>query len=225
MNTKDSQDLIAAFKEIIFTRRSWRKFTEQKIDKPTIASLLETTSRCPSSFGLEPWKVLVISNPEIKAKLEPFCDNQKQITTCSHLFVILSYKSHMFLENSPWMIKRSMTKRNLTTENEYHNFYQNRFMHFMKQINDWDQWSIRQAYILLETILLSATAHGLGASPMEGIDIKKIVEFLEKEELIKSEDKNNFNCPFVIAMGYMDDHYHPNTKKVSKISDTFIIID
>ena len=52
--------------------------------------ILEAGRTSPSSFGMEGWKFLVITNEALKAKLRPSCWDQAQITSCSHLVVVLA---------------------------------------------------------------------------------------------------------------------------------------
>ena len=71
---------------------NWRYATKQfdsskTIDDQTIHALLETLRFSPSSFGLQPWKFIVITNQELKQQLKPHSWNQSQITDCSHLIV------------------------------------------------------------------------------------------------------------------------------------------
>lgn len=91
-------------------------------------SILKSINQCPSSFGLEPWKVVVIKNQKIKLEIQKFCNNQKQVANCSHLFVVLSYKGKMFEKNNPWMITRAKEKRNLKDNDSYLKFYEKSFM-------------------------------------------------------------------------------------------------
>lgn len=215
--------LVEALNTIISKRRSCKKFNERKIDEKTLLSILKSANQCPSSFGLEPWKILVIKNQKVKEEIQKFCDNQEQVSSCSHLFIVLAYKGKMFSIDNPWMIKRVKEKRNLNDNENYLNFYQKSFIPYMKQVNDWDQWSIRQSYILLQTILLIATAHNLVTSPMEGSKLNKVVDFLEINNFINERD--SFICPFIIALGYGDDICQARTKKINKLTDTFTIIN
>lgn len=212
------------FKDLVKERRTWRKFNNKKISDDIINDILENSLYCPSSFGLEPWKVIVISNDELKAKIKPLCDNQEPVTQASHLFIILSYKGFMFKSDNPWMINRSKTKLHIDSDEKFLKFYNTKFMRYVKQINDWDQWSIRQSYILLENILLSATAYDLGTCPMEGIDINAIMNFLETENIINEQEKGKFNCPYVISIGYKSEEYIPRKKSLSEYKDDFIFI-
>jgi len=107
------------FKEAINFRHACKIFDEKKkIPKEEILEVLNETILAPSSFGIEGWKLLVITNQEIKEKLKPFCWNQPQITTCSHLIVIL-YRKEM--KSSDEWVQNSLKRRgewfpSLTTE-------------------------------------------------------------------------------------------------------------
>ena len=72
-------------------RHACKVFDEtKKIPEEQMRYILEAGRKSPSSFGMEGWKFLVITNEELKAKLRPACWNQVQITSCSHLVVILT---------------------------------------------------------------------------------------------------------------------------------------
>lgn len=60
----------------------------KKISEEDIEIILESARLSPSSFGLQPWKINVIDDQDLKEKIFPIAFNQSQITTCSHLFVI-----------------------------------------------------------------------------------------------------------------------------------------
>lgn len=79
------------FMEAMDFRHACKVFDEtKKIGDEDLNFILETGRKSPSSFGMEPWKFLVITNEELRAKLRPACWNQVQITSCSHLVVVLA---------------------------------------------------------------------------------------------------------------------------------------
>jgi len=79
------------FLKIMDFRHACKLFREtKKISDEDIHYILEVARKSPSSFGMEAWKFLVITNDKLREKLRPFCWNQPQITTCSHLVVILA---------------------------------------------------------------------------------------------------------------------------------------
>ena len=79
------------FMEAMDFRHACKIFDEtKKISEEDITFILEVARKSPSSFGMEPWKFLVITNEELKEKLRPVCWNQVQITSCSHLVIVLA---------------------------------------------------------------------------------------------------------------------------------------
>jgi nitroreductase len=79
------------FMEAMDFRHACKIFDDtKKVSSEDMNYILEAGRKSPSSFGMEPWKFLVITNDDLKEKLKPFCWNQPQITTCSHLVVILA---------------------------------------------------------------------------------------------------------------------------------------
>jgi len=79
------------FSNAMAFRHACKIFDETKtISEEEINYILEAGRTSPSSFGMEGWKFLVISNQELKEKLRPACWNQVQITSCSHLVILLA---------------------------------------------------------------------------------------------------------------------------------------
>ena len=110
------------FMEAMDFRHACKIFDEtKKISDEDMNFILEVGRKSPSSFGMEPWKFLVITNEELKAKLRPFCWDQPQITTCSHLVVILAAIENVKPESG---IPRKKFARREMPEEKY-DFYLN----------------------------------------------------------------------------------------------------
>ena len=78
------------FMEAMDFRHACKVFDDTKtISNEDLTYILEAGRKSPSSFGMEPWKFLVITNEKLKAKLRPVMWDQPQVTTCSHLIIIL----------------------------------------------------------------------------------------------------------------------------------------
>ncbi len=72
-------------------RYATKKFdTSKKLEEDKLHTILEAGRLAPSSAGSQPWKFVVITNPELKAKLAPHAYNQPQVTDSSHLIVLCS---------------------------------------------------------------------------------------------------------------------------------------
>ena len=75
-------------------RYATKVFDPSRAIEPAIWQALEQTLLLTaSSYGLQPWRFLVITDPALRAELRPHAWNQSQITDCSHLVVLLSKRS------------------------------------------------------------------------------------------------------------------------------------
>ena len=59
----------------------------QKVTQERIGNIIEAISLAPTSSGLQPFEIIVITNQEVKEKIKPIAWNQSVVTDCSHLFV------------------------------------------------------------------------------------------------------------------------------------------
>ncbi|MFP3534376.1 nitroreductase family protein, partial [Burkholderia sp. SIMBA_042] len=65
-----------------------------KVEQEKIDPILEAIRLAPSSSGMQPFKVLIITNPELKVQLQPICANQQQITQSSHLLIFAAWDEY-----------------------------------------------------------------------------------------------------------------------------------
>lgn len=80
-----------SFLQNLTWRYATKKFdNNQKISPENLAKILEAIRFSPSSYGIQPYKILVIENKEIQAKLQEFSYNQPQISSASHLLVFVA---------------------------------------------------------------------------------------------------------------------------------------
>lgn len=142
--------------------------SSRKIDDATWSALERSLVLTPSSFGLQPWKFLVITSPGLKERLRPHCWNQRQITECSHL-VLLTAK----LE-----IDQAYVDRFIAVNEESRGMPAGTLDGYRKMITGsvidgglaiaQAEWSARQAYIALGQFMLAAAGLGIDTCPMEG---------------------------------------------------------
>lgn len=79
--------------EALSRRYSVKKFNNQIIPQETLHNILESGKLSASSLGLQPYKIIIVESEEMKQKLIPAFYNPSQISTCSHLVVIVSKKT------------------------------------------------------------------------------------------------------------------------------------
>lgn len=80
----------ASFYDVLSSRRSVRKYDSSvNISEEEIRELLETATKAPSSSNMQPWRFLVITDPELKQKLLPIAFNQQQVAEASAIVIVL----------------------------------------------------------------------------------------------------------------------------------------
>jgi nitroreductase len=132
----------------------------------------------PSSYGLQPWKFLVITDPELKARLEPHAWNQKQVTQCSHFVVFLVKRGVNETDVDRWIARMSEVQGVPVEKLKgYKDFMMSDFVNGPRKAVV-DEWAARQVYIALGNFMTSAAVLGVDTCPMEGIVPPKFDEVL-----------------------------------------------
>jgi nitroreductase len=185
----------------------WRYATKafdasRQIDASTWNALENALVLTASSYGLQPWKFLVITDAAIRAELRPHSWNQSQITDCSHLVVLLK-KRAITAADADRLIEVTAATRGIdaTLLEGYRNMIQVDLIDGPRsQIID--QWSGNQVYIALGNLLTSAALLGVDTCAIEGFSPADYDRILGLES---SEYKSCVVC----ACGYRsaDDKY------------------
>ena len=162
---------------------NWRYATKQfdpnrKIGAADWATLEEALTLTPSSGGLQPWKFVVVTDPDVRAKLSPASYGQPQITNASHLVVFAS-KCNFSEADVHAHIQRVADVQGVPVEA----LGQLRGMLVGGIVQSMDDstrnaWARNQAYIALGNLLTSAALLGIDACPMEGFDRAQYDEIL-----------------------------------------------
>ena len=186
------------FMEAMDFRHACKTFDEtKKISDENMRFILEVGRKSPSSFGQEGWKFLVITNDELKAKLRPFCWNQAQITTCSHLVIVLGAVED--LKPSSNVPAKRFSRRELPQEkiDAYVELYENHLK--VTGVLDNDRtlfaWSARQTYLAAANMMTAAATKGIDSCPIEGFEKEKVEEVLEL-------DTTKYQVSLVLPFGY-----------------------
>ncbi len=150
---------------------------EAKLGEEEVDSLLDAVRMAPSSYGLQPYEVLVISNPEMREKLRAVSYNQAQVTEASH-FVVFTSRTDENEKDVKEYAERIMKTRGVTEESldGYVGMMNGALSHmdaFSKAA-----WAAKQAYLGLGVFLTAAALHEIDATPMEGFDAKAYDEVL-----------------------------------------------
>jgi nitroreductase len=165
----------------------WRYATKQFAPSKTIApevwtALEDALVLTPSSYGLQPWKFLIITSPHLREQLKPFSWDQSQVTDCSH-YVVFTIKKNLTAEDVDRFIARTADLRKSTVDAlaGYRNTIVSDLVDGARSFSV-NQWSTRQVYIALGNFMTSAALLGVDTCPMEGIEPVKYDSLLGLSE-------------------------------------------
>ncbi len=177
-------------------RHACKEFDDTKnISTEDMNFILEVARKSPSSFGMEAWKFLVITNEELKAKIRPACWNQVQITSCSHLVVVLAGIEGVKPESG--IPEKRFARREMPQEKL--DFYLNLYANHLKDTLATDEniysWTARQTYIAIGNMMTAAASIGIDTCPIEGFEKEKVDEILEL-------DTTKYQTSVILPFGY-----------------------
>ncbi|WP_420601244.1 NAD(P)H-dependent oxidoreductase [Flagellimonas sp.] len=183
----------------ILENRTWRYATKKfdntkKVSDENLELLLEATRLSASSYGLQPYHLFVITDPEIREKLRPVSWGQTQITDASHLIVFANVTDFgeelidSYLENTS-------TTRNIPGEGlkDYGDFMKSKLLNLPEETKA--VWTSKQAYIAFSNMIQAAAELKIDTCPIEGFESESYNKILGLEE-------KNLNASVVLAVGY-----------------------
>ena len=161
--------------ETLIQALSWRYATKvfdasRTIAAPTWQALEQSLVLTPSSFGLQPYHFLVVTDPDLKAKLKAASWGQSQITDCSHLVVFLGKRVLTEADVDHYLARITEVRGGkLEDLTGYRNMMLGTLVTGPRAATV-PEWAARQAYIALGQFMTSAALLGLDTCPMEGLD-------------------------------------------------------
>ncbi len=168
--------------DTVLTQLKWRyatkKFDPMKAIAPELwAKLEEATTLAPSSYGLQAWKFLVITDPAVRKQLHAVSWNQPQIVEASHL-VVFAAKNPPTPADVERHIARTMEVRGLTVDAL--DGFKQKMLGSLSRMTETEAhaWAARQCYIALGVFLSSCALTGVDACPMEGFQNPEYDEIL-----------------------------------------------
>ena len=184
------------FMEAMDFRHACKIFDEtKKVSSEDMNYILEAGRKSPSSFGMEPWKFLVITNEELKAKLKPFCWNQPQITTCSHLVVILAAIDAVKPQSGE--VERKFKRREMPQDklDFYMGLYSSHLADTLSSDENIYAWTAKQTYIAMGNMMTAAAIKGVDSCPIEGFEKQNVEKVLDL-------DLTKYQVSCILPFGY-----------------------
>ena len=187
---------MSEFMKAMDFRHACKVFDESKrISDADMHFILESARKSPSSFGMEAWKFLVITNEELKAKLRPLCWDQVQVTSCSHLVVVLAGIESVKVESGE--VKKRFQRREMPSEmlEMYMGLYASHLKDVLSSDENIYAWTAKQSYIAVGNMMTAAATLGIDSCPIEGFVKDELEKALEL-------DTTKFQVAMVLPFGY-----------------------
>lgn len=206
----------------LLDKLNWRYATKamngEKVAQEKIDNIIEAASLAPTSSGLQPFEIIVITNQELKEKIRPVAWNQSVITDCSHLFVFAAWDTYtadrinkMFdltnevrgFENEGWENYRQMLLNNYPQKDAEENF----------------NHAAKQAYIAFSQAIIAAAFQGVDSTPLEGFDADAV------DKILGLREKGLRSC-VMLPVGYRDTEkdWLVNLTKVRKSKEDLVTV-
>ncbi len=203
--------------EALNWRYATKKMNGQAVPQKKVDQILEAARLAPTSSGLQPLKVIVITDPKLKEELLPHAYNQSQITDSSHLLVFAAWDNYTE-ERIDEVFARTNAERGVSDEAtaDYVANLKKSYVPRSEQVNF--EHAARQAYIAFGMALAEAALLKVDATPMEGFNNKKFDEILKLNEL-------GLKSVTLLPLGYRDESndWLVGLKKVRQSPEDFII--
>lgn len=209
---------MAITKEEILDAFRFRHATKEfdpskKISDEDFRFILETGRLSPSSFGMEPWRFLVIQNEQLRDKIKNSSWGAAgKLPDASH-FVIILARTHLDTRHDAAYLKeqfKDVPEERLSQLLGMIEEFQKHDFKLLDQKRFLDDWAMKQTYIPLANMMTAAAQIGIDSCPIEGFNIEKINHLLDEEGLLEN---GHFTISVMVAFGYRKKDPRPKTRR------------
>lgn len=199
MLSKD--EILAAFQ----FRHACKQFDpDKKISDADFQFILEAGRLSPSSFGFEPWRFVIIQNPDLRAKLkEVTWGAQGHLPTASHYVAILCRKNDMRFDSAYvdhfMRDVQKLSEDVVKMKRDRYQKFQEQDLRLLESPRSLFDWACKQAYIALGNMMTVAAMIGVDSCAIEGYDQEKTEAVLANAGVL---DKEKFGLAVMVAFGY-----------------------
>ena len=206
----------------LLDKMQWR-YASKKMDatkvvpQDKVERIIEAARLAPTSSGLQPFEIVLVTNPEIRSKIQAVSNNQAQITEGSHLLVFAAWDTytadrinHHFDftnaerggTNEGWENYRQMLLKSYPSRDPQVNF----------------EHAARQVYIALSASLIAAAFEEVDSTPMEGFNPKSVDDIL-------GLGAKGLRSVVLLPLGYRSkgQDWLENLKKIRRPRNEFVI--
>jgi nitroreductase len=192
--------------------QNWRYATKKfdatkKISTEDLNTLKEAIRLSSSSYGLQPYKIIIVENPELRAKIQPAAWGQSQIVDASHLIVFANRTTINDTEIDAFFKNMSETREiPLEALSGYQGFMKGKINELSEDAQN--IWNSKQTYLALGNLLNAAAELKIDVTPMEGFSPVHVNEILGLNAL-------GLNASLIATVGYR--HTEDATQHLKKV--------
>ena len=205
----------------LIQRLHWRYATKKmdaakRVPQDKVERILEAARLAPTSSGLQPYEIIVVTNPDVRAKIKPVAWGQGQITDCSHLLVFAAWDDYTPARIN-MMFDLTNSERGAANEGweDYRKVLLNTYPPRGAEANY--RHAARQTYIGVGVALVAAAFEEVDSTPMEGFDPNAVDEILNLRS-------RGLRSVVLLPLGYReaDKDWLVNLKKVRRPRSKFV---
>ncbi|SDL34241.1 Nitroreductase [Maridesulfovibrio ferrireducens] len=185
------------FKDILIKRRAINFFDpDRDVEESLLKTVIENAANAPSSYNLQPWKLMVLRDHGRKTSLQALAFNQPKVTEAPVILIVLADRDGWKAGNSSF---ESVFKDNVDSgkmQQEHKDSFSGTTQTLYGQTSESSQaFANKNAGLFAMSLMYSATEQGLETHPMDGFDHDGV----KKEFNIP----DNYWIPMLIAVGYL----------------------
>jgi len=201
---------------------NWRYATklfnpEKKINQEQLTMILETLRLSPSSYGMQPWKFILVNNLDLKLKIKEASYGQPQATDASHL-IVLTIKKDIDAKLIESYINFVASEKDIPVSKleGFESMIKGSFQN--KTVEELKGWATHQLYLAAGTLLTACATLEIDACPMEGFDKAKVDEILGLNDL-------GLESRLLIPIGYRSTEDKSASAKKLRFSKEDVLIE
>jgi nitroreductase len=203
--------------EALNWRYATKKMNGEKVPEEAVSQIIKAAHLAPTSSGLQPFKIIVITNQALKEKIAAVANNQSQVIDCSHLLVFAAWDNYT-AENIRSVFAHANAERGLPASAT--EAYETSLIaaYISKSAEENFHHAAKQAYIAFGLAIAEAAMLEVDTTPMEGFDAAKLDELLDLPAL-------HLKSTTLLPLGYRAEQgdWLVNLKKVRTPLSDFLI--
>lgn len=193
--------------EVFNKRYACKKFsTEKRIAEEDLKTIIESARLSPSSFGLEPWKFLLLRNEKMREDFRKFAWGAlNSLNGATEIVILLARKgvtgdSKYFEDN--WKNLKKVSDEMFEAVKDKFTKFQEIHLNLLENERTLFDWASKQTYIALGNMMTVAAYLGIDSCAIEGFNKEKVEKYLSDMELL---DLDEYGVSVMVSFGYRDE--------------------